>query len=376
VGAFSLGRHPAYGEEEENNVTASQRLHFFDNLRIFAMAMVIAHHAAQPYGPTGGDWPIQEPVRAVVLGAFFMVNRSFGMSLFFMVAGYFTVMSCDRSGPVAFLKSRLLRLGIPTLAIGLIMMVLTVFVFGAEDGQLGPAWPVNVAHMWFVEHLILYSVVYALWRMIRPRRAGAVQKVADPPGYGVIVAVALGLAVVSGVVRIWYGIDEWVNILGFLRVAFADVPRDLCLFIVGMVAYRHQWATRFPTRAGMVWLGVGLSLVGLWYAYDPWLYNTLHVSKTVNDIIQPFWESFLCLSMCIGLTVLFREKASIQTRLTQWLAQAQYSAYIIHVFPVLAFQALLVGLVAPPLAKFALVTLASIPVSFLIGGLIRKPLRL
>jgi len=63
-------------------VTVTQRLHFFDNLRIFAMAMVIAHHAAQPYGPTGGEWPIEEPVRAAVLGAFFMVNRSFGMSLF------------------------------------------------------------------------------------------------------------------------------------------------------------------------------------------------------------------------------------------------------------------------------------------------------
>ena len=40
------------------------------------------------------------------------------------------------------------------------------------------------------------------------------------------------------------------------------------------------------------------------------------------------------------------------------------------------FQALLVGLAAPPLAKFALVTLAAIPTSFLLGGLPRKPFRL
>jgi fucose 4-O-acetylase-like acetyltransferase len=357
-------------------MTTRQRLFFFDNLRIFAMAMVIAHHAAQPYGPTGGEWPITEPVTAAILGPFFMVNRSFGMSLFFMIAGYFTVMSCDRYGPRAFLNNRLARLGIPLLVFVLIMMALQVFVFGAEEGQLGQAWPVNVAHMWFVEHLIVYSIVYALWRMIRPRRVDAVQKQADPPGYGAIVAVALGLAVVTGVVRIWYPIDEWVTLFGFLRVAWGDVPRDLCLFIVGLVAYRHQWATRFPTRAGMVWLGVGLSLAAFWYVYDLWLNAALNVSATVNDILVPFWESFLCFGMCIGLTVLFRERANIQTRLTKWLADAQYATYIIHVFPVLAFQALLVGLAAPPLAKFALVTLASIPVAFLIGGLIRKPLRL
>jgi len=85
-----------------------------------------------------------------------------------MIAGYFAVMSCDRYGPQAFLKNRLARLGIPTVVFGLIMILLTVFVFGAKDGKLGQAWPVNVAHMWFVEHLILYSAVYALWRTIPP----------------------------------------------------------------------------------------------------------------------------------------------------------------------------------------------------------------
>jgi peptidoglycan/LPS O-acetylase OafA/YrhL len=122
--AFSLGRASGLKGEEGNSVTTSQRLFFFDNLRVFAMAMVIAHHVGQAYGPTGGWWPIQEPARAEVLGAFFMVNRSFGMSLFFMIAGYFTVMSCDRYGPRAFVKNRLARLGIPTLVFGLVMIAL------------------------------------------------------------------------------------------------------------------------------------------------------------------------------------------------------------------------------------------------------------
>lgn len=355
---------------------ASQRLNFFDNLRVLAMAMVIAHHAAQSYGPTGGDWPVMEPVTAPILGPFFMVNRSFGMSLFFMIAGYFTVISCDKHGPWPFLKNRLLRLGIPTLNFALVMLVLNVFIFGAKDGHLGSAWPLEVGPLWFLEHLLLYSAVYALWRAIRPRPAAAVQKPANPPSSLEIVALALGLAVVTGVVRTWFPIDDWRYLLGFFRVAPADVPRDLCLFIVGMVAYRRQWVTRFPTRAGLVWFGLGLFLAAFWYVYDLWLYDTLRIGDTLNDIITVIWESFLCFGMCIGLTVLFRERANIHTRLTKWLADAQYTAYIIHIYPVLAFQALLVGLAAPPLAKFALVALAAIPVSFLLGGLLRKPFRL
>ncbi len=55
--------------------------------------------SAQAYGPTGGWWPVQEPTRAAILGPFFMVNRSFGMSLFFMIAGYFTVASFEKAAP-------------------------------------------------------------------------------------------------------------------------------------------------------------------------------------------------------------------------------------------------------------------------------------
>lgn len=65
------------------------RLFFIDNLRIGLIALVVAHHAGQAYGPTGGWWYFMEPARAGILGAFFDVNRSFFMSLFFMISGYF-----------------------------------------------------------------------------------------------------------------------------------------------------------------------------------------------------------------------------------------------------------------------------------------------
>ncbi|HSJ53519.1 MAG TPA: acyltransferase family protein [Anaerolineae bacterium] len=355
-------------------MTGKLRFYFLDNLRVVAMALVIAHHAAMPYGPPGGMWPIQEAVRADVLDGFFTVNRSFGMSLFFMIAGYFTVMSCDRSGPRKFVKSRLVRLGIPLLAVSLVFLLLNVLLSRGEDGSLSPAWPIEAGHMWFVQHLLVYSLGYALWCTIHPHRDGTPRKLAPVPRWWAIVVFSVVLGFVSGVVRIWSPVDDWSYLLGFLKVAWADVPRDLSLFVLGAVAYRHQWVTRFSTRAGMAWLGAGLFLAAMCYAYYMGLAGILGLSQAAAGAIEVFWESLLCSSMCIGLTVLFRERANVQTGLLKWLAQAQYTAYVIHVFVVVGFQAPLLGLAMPPLAKFALVTAASVPATFLIAGLIGKVL--
>lgn len=356
-------------------MTTSNRLAFFDNLRVVLMVVVIAHHVGQAYGPTGGWWPVQEPTRAAILGPFFMVNRSFGMSLFFLIAGYFTVMACDRHGPRAFLKSRLLRLGLPLLAFSLFVLLLQVFVFGPLDtGELGPIWPINVMHMWFVQHLLIFSVVYALWRMARP--APAAQRQTKVPGFGTILAFVFGLALATAIVRTWFDIDEWVYLLGYIRVAFADVPRDLGMFIVGALAYRHNWALRFPSRAGRVWLGVGLTLAALWYAYDLWLNGVFTMSDTAWGLVIPVWESLLCVGMCIGLTILFRDLWNTQGRLLIEMGKSTYAAYVFHVFIVLLVQYLALGLTAPPLVKFTLVTLVSVPVTFLIAGLVRRPLRM
>ncbi len=350
--------------------TATRRLLFFDNLRVVLMIMVIMHHVGQAYGPTGGEWLIQEPNRAAILGPFFTVNRSFGMSLFFMIAGYFTVIACDRKGPLPFLKDRLVRLGIPLL----VWVAMMELIQGLIERRL--IWPVEIGHLWFVQHLLIYSVAYAGWRMIRPGRAAPDTPPGHAPAWWRIVAFALGLAFVSAVVRIWYPIDRWVYLLGFVRVAFADVPRDLSLFVIGAVAYRRGWVLGFPTRAGRAWLILGLLLAALWYVYALTLPEGLPMSDVAGGLSYAVWESLLCISMCIGLTVLFRDHFAGQSGLGKKLAQAQYTAYVFHIPVVLLFQWLALGLAAAPFVKFVLVSLVTVPVTFFVSYWIRKPLRM
>ena len=357
--------------------SASTRMVFFDNMKVLMMVLVIVHHVGQAYGPTGAWWPVQETARAAILGPFFMVNRSFGMSLFFMIAGYFTAVSCKRRGSAGLAKSRLPRLGIPLLGFSLLMIFLQVFIFGLlQTGTLGPVWPIDVIHFWFVQHLLLYSLGYAAWQGLRRGVEQNTVRSMNPPGYGVILAFAISLALATAIVKTWYDTDEWVYLFGYIRIAPADVPRDLGLFLIGTLAYRKDWVNRFPSAAGRVWLAVGLAMAGLWYTYSLWLADTLVFNDTVWGLLLPLWESLLCCGMCIGLTVAFRDLVNDQVPLTAEMAQSTYAAYMLHVFVVIFFQFLALKLALPPLSKFFLVSLVTVPSSFLLASLIRRPLRL
>jgi glucan biosynthesis protein C len=357
-------------------MTDTKRLYYLDNLRVAVIILVIAHHVGQAYGPTGGWWPIQEEARSSLLGPFFTVNRSFFMSLFFMISGYFTVMSFRSKGAGAFLKDRMLRLGIPTLVFGLIMIPMQLFVFAPADGPRPSVFPIDVGHLWFLEHLIIFSAGYVLWQRLYRNRVRTEQSQGNPPGYLMVLLVALGLALVTGVVRIWFPIDKWIYLLGFIRVAFADVPRDLCFFIIGVLAYDRQWFQKFSTRNGYIWLTIGLVLAGYWYIYSLVLWKLLPTSGILMDIIRLVWEMLLCFGMCTGLIVLFREKLNFQGRIGKAMAQGQYGAYIFHVLFVLIFQFLVINLALPPFMKFILVTLAAVPTTFLFSNWVRKPLHL
>jgi len=187
---------------------------------------------------------------------------------------------------------------------------------------------------------------------------------------------AIGLALTLAIIRTWYDTDEWVSLFDYIRIAPVDLPRDLGLFLIGALGYGKDWVTHFPPKAGRLWLAIGLALAGLWFAYELWLADVLVFSDAVWGLLLPLWESLLCVAMCIGLTVFFRDSINGMIPLSREMAANTYAAYMIHVFVAVFFQSLALGLAAPPLIKFFLVSLITVPVSYLLASLIRRPLRL
>ncbi len=352
-----------------------ERLHYLDNLKVGLTMLLVGHHVGQAYGPTGGSWPIQEATRAAVLGPFFTVNRSFFMSLFFLISGYLVARSYDAKPGWPFVKGRVLRLGLPVVVFAILMVPLQLSVFPAPGtSEPGTAWPIDVGYMWFLEHLLLFSLGYAAWRTILGRRGA--ERADKPLRAWQVVAFSVLLAPILALVRIPFPIDRWDYLLGFFRVMFADVPRDLAFFVLGIVAFRRKWFETVSARAGTTWLGVGVALAAFWYAYELGLYRLIPLEGTAFDVVRVTWEAFFCSSICIGLVVLFREKVTVHGGLARALGKSQYAAYIFHVPVILAAQYAALSLVLPPLAKFAIVTAVSIPATFAVAWLVRKPLHL
>ena len=72
----------------------------------------------------------------------------------------------------------------------------------------------------------------------------------------------------------------------------------------------------------------------------------------------------------------FFEKINFQGWLATALARGQYAACVFHLPIVLLVQYAMLGVALPPLAKFAIVALAAVPLTFLYSYWIRKPLRM
>jgi glucan biosynthesis protein C len=322
----------------------SLRLDYLDALKVVLTVLVIAHHAGQPYGPTGGRWPIFDPQRSALLGPFFAVNASFFMGLFFLISAYFLPASFDRKGTWSFLVDRFVRLGIPFAVVGLTIGALTNTTF-------------DPAHLWFVAHLLVYAVLYSVCRGLHlPRLSLPV------PGNRAILGYALLLSGATVAVRLaGFPQDRWITVLGVVPVELAHLPQYASLFAIGILAVRNDWLAQFPTRTGMTWLGIGLLLSVARYLYAP------------DRAVWGVWESFICVGLCVGLPVLFREYVRTPGRLLRDMAPNAYGAYVIHVMPVVVgLQFALTPFTFDPFFKFALVTLTGVPLSFLLAAALRR----
>jgi hypothetical protein len=352
-------------------------MEYLDALKVALTALVIAHHVGQAYGPTGGLWPVSNPEQATILSSFFAVNASFFMGLFFLISALFVPGSFDRKGSGTFLKDRLVRLGVPIAALVLIVAGLEL-VRAARLGALNVQdyllsvlqlayVDLHLAHLWFVNMLLVFVVLYAAWRLISAKWSIGAQPV---PGNLAILGYVLALAVVTFIVRIEYPIDRWVPVLGIMPAEIAHLPQYASMFVIGLLAYRGDWLRKMPTRTGMLWLVIGLGCT-LAYVVHPFGQSG---GLSLAQLIRSTWEAFVAVGLCLGLVVLFREYVSAPGRLVQNAAPNTYGAYLVQLFVIVPLQMALLSVSAPAVVKFALVAVVSIPVCFLLAeGLRRLP---
>jgi peptidoglycan/LPS O-acetylase OafA/YrhL len=365
------------------------RLLFVDNLRTLMIVLVILVHLSVTYGGEGSWFYKEQPVdiRTVVALSFFNATcQSFFMGFLFFLAGYFTPRSYDRKGPGPFVRDRLLRLGVPMLSYDLaVTPLLAYMLFRAGvlelEGSVAEnlkeyytSFHIGTGPLWFVEVLLIFSLVYVGYRLLRSRAPASEQKAL--PGTLALLALAAAMGLVTFLVRIRRPIGWTLEPLN-LQVPF--FPQYVCMFPLGIIASRNDWLMRLPRATGRRWLILAVILIFVVFPLLFTLGGALKgdVWKFLGELYwQAFayamWEQLLCVAMIVGLTVLFREHCNRENRVTREAAAASYATYILHAPVVVLFTLAVRDIELYPLLKFALVALIVIPLCFALGAALRR----
>jgi len=368
------------------------RLAFIDNLRILLVVLVILHHLAITYGAEG-PWNYRDGqadmITSTVLTLFVAINEAFFMGFYFLIAAYFIPRSLERKGDKQFVKERFLRLGVPfAFQILIVAPLLSCFLGFTVWGNDGPMWAyirdywmryelLDTGPMWFVEALLIFSVVYALWWRLANRLAQKARNEGAAPGNLAVALLALVVGLITFVVRIWLPVGWSFAPMG---LQFPHFPQYIALFIVGIVTYRRGWLSAIsedPAR-GKLWGRVVVLLV----VFAPVLFvagGALEGSTADfrgglhwQALTYALWEQFLCVGMVISLLVWFRRRYDRQGKLAREMSASAYATYIFHA-SILVFVAVgLRSIELYPLLKFALAALICIPICFVVGGLVRR----
>ncbi|MFT8312991.1 MAG: acyltransferase family protein [Clostridium sp.] len=371
----------------EYNVPKS-RILFIDNIRLTMIIIVVLVHTSVTYSGIGGWYYIEnksvDTVSKIIFAIFNTFSQSYFMGFLFLIAGYFIPKAYDKKGAGKFIKDRIVRLGLPVIIyIFVIHPFIEYFIMGIfidkpvqafnqyyinyikPFGFLG-----NTGPLWFALALLIFTLIYALVR----RNFKQSIKLIKYPNHLSIILIILLISFLNFVVRIFQPFGTSI-----MNMQLCFFSQYIILFIIGILAYRNNWFANLPYEFGVFWLKVSLGL-GLVL----WLLIMLFAGPLAGkeyvilgglywqSAVYAFWEQLVCVGMCLGLIVIFRDKFNYQGKVLKFLSQNAFSVYVFHAPILIVISLLLRNIYLYPLIKFIFVALIVLPISFSFSYLIRR----
>ena len=366
--AWAAGRRPA-----------------FDNLRVLLITAVIVVHAVMGYAAFFDGWPyhaVQEvalpDAAVIVVFALFAPVGIFLMALLFLLAGLHTPGSLERKGPARFARDRLLRLGIPFAGYALVVWPGLTYALDRSFGVTSLGYPTWWVHdlpdngpLWFVGVLLLFSLVYAGWRAVRPRPVGL--RLETP----LLLALAAAVALASFVVRLALpyaeptplDLNEW------------QWPECAALFAVGLLGARQGWLRAVPepvrrtAARGTAVAGVGVAAfllvaLGLGVQQEDFLGGAHWAAFTVASL-----EGLLTVFGSIWLLALAQRRWNTWSRHGRALARSAYAAFVLQGPVLIGLAVALRPLPVGALVKAPVVAVGGLALSFWFGWLLVSRVR-
>jgi len=373
------------------------RYYYIDNLRVMVIMLVILLHLAVTYSNLGlwyyNEQHVKEFFGQIFFGLFQTFVQGFSMGLLFLVAGYFTPGALDRKGLGRFVKDRWRRLGLPAL---FYLLVITPFILWVEVPS--SVWTggasnflqfyrqyfmsagmhlLGIGPMWFALALLVFSIIYALLKIVSPATANT--RTGPVKGsFGVLIALIMIVAAGAFLVRLVFPLGTI-----FWGMQLCYFSSYIVLFIAGILAYRTNFYERITSAVGKRWLIAGLTVGFAGLFVIKWIAGVYNFSAHVLNIKTftgsfgggvswlsisfVLWESFVAVSMTAGLMALFRDKFNHGDSFARKLSDSAFAVYMFHPPIIIAVTLAMQMLVFAPVLKWAMASLICVPLCFLLA---------
>ena len=359
---------------------SKSRLFYIDNLRIFLISLVVLLHLNITYGAPG-DWYYNESeagVPEVIIQAMFNItNQAFFMGMFFFISAYFTAASLSRKTTGRFLKDRFIRLGIPLVFFYFLLNPLTNFIhyffIRHEDvtfaGFLANPRARGFGPMWFVEALLIFTLLYLLVRRLKWNIR------IDFPGTKTIIVVALLTGLAQFVIRIWLPVG-WS--MPFTNFQFPFFVQYIFLLIFGVVAWQNNWLEAISFKTAKQWFVFAQVMilivlpVMLYFGGKESGTEAFVGRATWQSFAWAIWEQLVGFAMIIGLFGLAKKYFNTQGVIARQLSDSAYGVYIIHPPVIVGISALFVDWQINQLLKFVVLAPVALVVCFFLAWLIKQ----
>jgi surface polysaccharide O-acyltransferase-like enzyme len=331
-----------------------------------------------------GEWAVVDPaiddISPIFLTFFTTINQSYFMSAFFLLAGYFTPHSLDKKGKAYFIKDRLIRLGIPLLLFTIIIFNINEYLYTVYylEKLFSLKFTYSPAHLWFLQALLIFTVVYVVYRILADRFAPNYKfhyyQDRFPPNSALALSIIF-LTVLTFAVRLIFPVGSKVA-----SFQFAHFVHYTFSFFIGVMARRGDWFIQLKKRQAMQWGIISLIVIPLILVL---LFSggSTEIQENIVKFLggmhwQAFgyalWETILFIGITVFLLYFFREHFYKAGSLLRFMARNVYTVYIIHLTLVWGMNILLLSVSIPTILKFFTVSVITIPLSFLLSSLIRK----
>lgn len=347
---------------------APSRYHALDSLQAAMMFLGIYLHAVVAYSPHGG-WPFKPPQVTTTLDPTMVWIHAFRMPAFYVMAGFFAALLYERYGLRRAAENRFWRIVVPFVVGWIIVFPLVMFMVILSRADLDAAVEFILSgrflahahplHLWFLEYLIvLYLLAIACLVIVRRLSSQDVRAfllllfraIVRSPWVPLPFAAATFLTLLP----MQHGsLDDPPSFVPATRIVAAyAIP-----FFFGWLLYLN--ADLLEVLRRRAWLySIAAAVTSV--AYVATIYSIVDRGMAFYAVRGLLALAMWCL--ILGVTGLFLRCFGGHSPLRRYLCDSSYFLYIAHLPVIMAFQLILLNVALPPLAKIAVVLIATVAV--------------